>query len=150
MEDSGLAGTALIVVEDLAKDYPEFQGGILHRAALRVVASPECSLSSRITALSILGSGVDDPRCFRIVADLAENPKEPLALQITATGQLARMAKSNARAKEKLQNIAWLTERRTAKDARLKEVAERHLQKVEGRVVMNDIRNLKNENEDRF
>lgn len=146
-EDSGLAGTALIVIEDLAMDYPEFQGDVLRRAALRVAKSPLCGMTSRVTALSILGGESQDEESLKMIADVAQNVDESLALRITATGQLARRAKSDMVAKEKLQNVAWLSNQSNHKEKRLKGVAERHLLRLDGELNMNDSVMLTDEND---
>lgn len=86
-EDTGLAGTALIVVEDLGSDYPEFSKEILSRAARRIVASPDSSLASRITAVSILGE-TPDGADITLVSNVALDIDSPLALRMAAVGRL--------------------------------------------------------------
>jgi len=139
-EDSPLAGTALIVVEDLSNDYPEFGKSILYRAARRVATSEDCSIASKLSAISIIGGEDKNEESLRIVADIVEDESEPFALRVTAIGKLSRMANSSVSAKERLQNIAWLSDRRSQNGKRLGDLAEMHLAGIDKKMKMTDVK----------
>ena len=53
--DSSIAGTALLALQDLARDYKEIQPDMLGEAALNLAGDERCGELSRITAVQVCG-----------------------------------------------------------------------------------------------
>ena len=101
--DSGLAGTALIVVEDLSRDYPEFEN-VLSRSAKMIARDEKACMSSRTTALSMI-EGSAEPETIALAGELASNQQHPLAIRIAATGRLREWSHASAQAHAELQKV---------------------------------------------
>lgn len=104
-DDSGIAGTALIVLEELSSDYPEFTPAIINKAARRVALSPDCCVSSRITAVSVLGEQTNNED-IETISRIANDSTAQLALRVAATGRIARWANVNADAQGQLRVLS--------------------------------------------
>lgn len=102
-QDSGLAGTALIVLEKLRQDYDEFQGASLRTSLLRLAVGENAELSSRVTALAMLGS-MQEPTSQEIAFAIqyAGDSTSPLVLRMASVGCLKRWAVKNEQAREGL------------------------------------------------
>lgn len=112
-EDTGLGGTALIVLENLAADYPEFQGDILKRACRQIVNSDATCLASQITALSMMsedpeGADVD------IASTIAKDGTKELTLRMAAAGRLAHWSEKHPKARTELETVSRMTEQSKA------------------------------------
>lgn len=104
-KESGLSGTALIVIDELAKDYPEFQGSALARGARFLAKANKTCPASRVTAVSMLAEN-PTTEDLEIAGQLASDRSEALAVRVAATGCLARWSQSELAAEEKLKSLA--------------------------------------------
>ena len=93
---SSVAGTALLVLSDLAPDYREFERSKLEEVALRLAGDDHCGELSRITALQICGRlGLKEAAPVMLqLARTAEN----IPLQIAAIAALGDVGNEEARA----------------------------------------------------
>ena len=101
--DSGLAGTGLIVVEDLSRDYPEFEN-VLERSAKMIARDENACASSRITALSMIQDTADE-EMVTLACELASNDQQSLAIRIAAAGRLREWSSDSAQAHAELQKM---------------------------------------------
>jgi hypothetical protein len=93
---SSVAGTALLVLSDLAPDYREFERGKLEKVALRLAGDDHCGELSRITALQVcgrLGLKEASPVMLQLARTAGSVP-----LQIAAIAALGDVGNEEARA----------------------------------------------------
>ena len=93
---SSVAGTALLVLSDLAPDYREFERSKLEEVALRLAGDDHCGELSRITALQVcgrLGLKEASPVMLQLARSAGSVP-----LQISAIAALGDVGNEEARA----------------------------------------------------
>ncbi|WP_309399958.1 hypothetical protein [Cerasicoccus maritimus] len=130
MEDSPLSGTALIVLNNLADDYPEFGRGVMAKASRRLAASPEACTASCITALSLLPDAPENEDVL-MTSDIAQNSSAQYAVRVAAAGRLAKWSERNhPLASERLRALA-ITAGNSKSDNRIRNAAQSKLDKIQ-------------------
>jgi HEAT repeat protein len=121
--DSSIAGTALLALQDLARDYKEIAPDRLGEAALNLAGDERCGELSRITAVQVCGR-LGLQQAGPLLLQLAQNAAS-VPLQIASIAALGDVGDETAR--------SYLQQRAGQADPRLQPALQTALNKINKR-----------------
>ena len=121
--DSSIAGTALLALQDLTRDYQEIEPDRLGEAALSLAGDERCGELSRITAVQVCGR-LGLQQAGPLLLQLAQNAAS-VPLQIASIAALGDVGDETAR--------SYLQERAGQADPRLRPAVQAALNKINKR-----------------
>lgn len=90
----GLAGTSIIVLNQLEKTHPEFAFNYWKDAVLQLCENEDANLATRITAVQMVGK-TGDPNTFQALSNFIYDDKCCKVMKIAAVGALSEAASLN-------------------------------------------------------
>ena len=123
--DDGISGTALLVQDQLRHNYSLFSRDELKQQTWQVAMSPDSSLSSKITAVQLMGS-LKDTSAANLSINIAQNTSLDPTLRMVALGTLGVIGNAG--------HLSVIENFKNEEDQRLRNAANRAIERLSKKI----------------